>query len=452
MQNKNIDNSISKDSLSTDGGNPPAGGKGASIEIHNEEVREIMKEIPGSIIRWGLVIIFLIFISIIIGSYFFQFKEIVSAPLVITTTNPPAPIISKASGRITRWFVSDGQLVNKGDYIALIKNSTNLEDFYQAKDIILYLDSTEIKDNLEFPMPEKLILGELQEMYNLLYNNRVNYNNYLHENFIPQKIGLLRQQMLKQEQHYQLSQQQKKMMQQELEITKKGLERHQSLLNKGGVSESQIEEAKARVIQSERGYLNFIASLKSAEINRINQERSLLELQEQHHKNMAQFEMNISNSIQSLKNQFKNWRDNYLLSAPIAGMITLTTFWSENHVISAGERLATVVPDDNSIIICRAIVPSSGIGKVKIGQKVNIKLTGYPYMEHGMLTGEVSSVSLVPEKEGYILEIRLSDGMMSSYSEHLQLVQEMDGTAEIIADEMRMIYRFINPLKTVLNK
>ena len=69
-----------------------------------------------------------------------------------------------------------------------------------------------------------------------------------------------------------------------------------------------------------------------------------------------------------------------------------------------------------------------------------------------MLTGEVSSVSLVPEKEGYILVIRLNDGMMSSYSEQLKLVQEMDGTAEIIADKMRMIYRFINPLKMLFNK
>ena len=73
-------------------------------------------------------------------------------------------------------------------------------------------------------------------------------------------------------------------------------------------------------------------------------------------------------------------------------------------------------------------------------------------MEHGMLTGEVSMVSLVPEKEGYIVEIRLNEGMMSSYSEQLKLVQEMDGTAEIIADEMRMIYRFINPLKMLFDK
>lgn len=424
-----------------------------NIEIHNEEVREIMKEIPSSIIRRGLAIIFLIFVSIIIGSYFFQFKEIVSAPLVITTTNPPAPIICKASGRITRWFVSDGQRIERGDNIALIKNSTNIEDFYWAENIVLQMDSLKIKDNLDkVVLPEKLVLGELQDIYNQLYNNWNNYKGYIESNFLPQKIELLRQQMVKQEQHYQLTLQQQKMMEEELEITRNGLKRYESMLNKGGVSEVQIEEARGRVIQSERAYISFIASVKTTEINLISQKRSLLELQEQHHKEVEQFEQDISDNIRTLKNQFKNWRENYLLSSPIKGTVTLTTFWSENHVVNAGERLATVVPNDSSLIICRSIVPSSGIGKIEIGQQVNIKLTGYPYMEHGMLTGKVSTVSLVPEKEGYVVEIKLNEGMLSSYSEQLNLVQEMDGSAEIITDEMRMIYRFINPLKMLFYK
>ena len=427
--------------------------KKQNIEIHNEEVREIMKEIPGSIIRWGLAIIFLIFVSIIIGSYFLKFKEIVSAPLIITTTNPPAPIISKASGRITHWFVSDGQTVERGDNVALIKNSTNIEDFYRAENIVLQLDSLIIKDNLnQVVLLEKLELGELQDIYNQLYNNWNNYKDYIEFNYLPQKIELLRHQMVKQEQHYQLTLQQQKMMEEELEITRKGLKRYESMLNKGGVSEVQIEEARGRVIQSERAFTSFIASVKTTEINLISQKRSLLELQEQHSKEIEQFEQNISDNIRTLKNQFKNWRDNYLLTSPINGTVTLTTFWSENHVVNAGERLATVVPNDSSLIICRAIVPSSGIGKVEIGQQVNIKLAGYPYMEHGMLTGEVSNISLVPEKEGYFIEIRLNEGMISSYSEQLKLVQEMDGTAEIITDEMRMIYRFINPLKMLFDR
>jgi len=114
--------------------------------------------------------------------------------------------------------------------------------------------------------------------------------------------------------------------------------------------------------------------------------------------------------------------------------------------------LATVVPVDSSVVICRAIVSSAGIGKIEPGQRVHIKLSGYPYMQHGILTGYVQSVSLVPEQEGYIIEIRLEKGMLSSYSEHLKLVQEMDGTAEIITREMRMIYRFINPLRAQLGQ
>ncbi len=427
--------------------------KKQNIEIHNEEVREIMKEIPGSIIRWGLAIIFLIFVSVIVGSYFFNFKEIVSAPLVITTANPPAPIITRASGRIAHWFVSDGQIVEKGDNIALIKNATKLEDFYLAESFMLRLDSLNIGANLhKLVLPEKLVLGELQEGYNRFYKNWENYRDYVENEFLPQKIQLLSQQVEKQKQYYALSQQQQKMMKEELEIAENGYHRYETMLEKGGVSEAQMEQARSRVIQAERGYTGFMASLKTTEIGIINQNRSLLEMQEQHHKNIGQFRVNIRDNIRTLKNQFENWRAKYLLSSPIGGTVTLTKFWSENHVVSTGERLATIVPGDRSRIICRAIVPSVGIGKVEVGQQVNIKLSGYPYMEHGMLTGIVSTISLVPEKEGYVVEIGLSSGMMSSYSEQLKLVQEMEGTAEIITDEMRMIYRFINPLKMLFDK
>jgi len=269
---------------------------------------------------------------------------------------------------------------------------------------------------------------------------------------MPKKIEMLRQQMVKQEEHYLLTLLQQKLMEDEIDIIRKQYRRFENMLDKGGVSEIQIEQAKERVIQSERTYTNYLASKKNTEISLISQKRSLLELQEQHHKEIEQLELCILDNIRTLKNQFKYWRVNYLLSSPIRGTVTLTKFWSENHVVQVGERLATVVPKDSSVIICRAIVPSSGIGKIKIGQQVNIKLAGYPYMEHGLLNGTVSSISLVPEEEGYFVEIRLNEGMMSSYSEKLQFVQEMDGTAEIAVAEMRMIYRFINPLKMLFDR
>jgi ribosomal protein L11 methylase PrmA len=98
----------------------------------------------------------------------------------------------------------------------------------------------------------------------------------------------------------------------ELDISRNGLGRYLSLLDKGGVSESQIEEARARVIQAERGYTSFLASLKTTEISLLSQERSLLDLEEQHHKELERFELDISDNIRTLKNLMRSWRNNYL--------------------------------------------------------------------------------------------------------------------------------------------
>ena len=87
-----------------------------------------------------------------------------------------------------------------------------------------------------------------------------------------------------------------------------------------------------------------------------------------------------------------------------------------------------------------------------MGQKVHMKLSGFPYLEFGILKGTVSSISLVPEKEGYIAGIDLDDGMTTSYQQQLKFIQQMDGTAEIITKKMRLITRLINPLKVFFKK
>ncbi len=428
------------------------------IEIHNEEVREIMQEIPGAVIRWGLSVIFIIFFVVIIGSYFFKFKDIVTVSMTITTTNPPAPMICKAGGRISNWFVRDGNNVENGDKIALIQNSTDINDLFIAEGYITELDScSQIQDCLnKFHLPTKLELGEMQQTYEDLYNNWNNYRIYVENNFLPRKIKLLVKQVKKQKEQYKLALLQQNMLAYELHNTQKKMPVYKDLLELKGISQGEFGDQENKIIESKRQYINYVASIKSTEMSMISQNRSLLDLQEQYFNDVDKFEQNISNDIRTLIFQFKEWKDKYLLTSPIKGKVTLTKFWSVNHVVSAGDRIATIIPSNQTDIICRAIVPSSGIGKVQIGQSVLVKLSGYPYMEHGTLKGMVKSISLVPEKgadnEGYIVEIGLNEGMITNYKERLKLVQEMDGTADIITSEMRMIYRLINPLRMIFSK
>ncbi len=54
----------------------------------------------------------------------------------------------------------------------------------------------------------------------------------------------------------------------------------------------------------------------------------------------------------------------------------------------------------------KALLPVQGSGKVKVGQRVNVRLTNFPDQEFGYLIGRVESISNIPTPEGfYVLEI-----------------------------------------------
>ena len=61
-------------------------------------------------------------------------------------------------------------------------------------------------------LPGKLVLGELQEAYNRFYRNWNDYKDYVENDFLSQKIDLLRRQMKKQQQYCELSLQQEEIL------------------------------------------------------------------------------------------------------------------------------------------------------------------------------------------------------------------------------------------------
>ena len=93
-----------------------------------------------------------------------------------------------------------------------------------------------------------------------------------------------------------------------------------------------------------------------------------------------------------------------------------------------------------------------GAGKVKVGQKVNIKFVNYPYMEYGIVRGIIKTISLIPIESNYTVEVEFPQGLKTNYNKTLVFTQEMQGSAEIITEDIRLIERFLNPLKAVWKK
>ena len=422
----------------------------SNLESHSEEVQDIMSFIPNRVIRWGLTVIFAVFAMLIIGSYYFKSPEIISAPMVLTTKNPPVSLISKSTGKIERLFAVDGQDVIEKGNIALINNPTNFAQYLVLKKELAgcFRIGEWDKQVFAFDLSENLTLGELQTSYGPFLKNLNIFKQYLTQNFLPQKIALINKQIVKHQEYYQTLLDQVEIQRNDLALSEKSFTRDSSLYLKKIISDSEYDKSRQQFLSKKSAFVGFLAALRETESSILQMQSSRVELEMQHEKELSDFRLLLDESKQNLENQIHEWEEKYLVASPIKGKLTFTSIWSINQEVKTGELIATVIPVEPSAIIAKAVIPPSGFGKVEVGQRVNIKLSGFPYMEFGMLKGIIRSISLVPDSRGYIAEIELSEGMSSSYHrENLKFIQQMDGPAEIITKEMRLITRLINPLR-----
>jgi len=81
---------------------------------------------------------------------------------------------------------------------------------------------------------------------------------------------------------------------------------------------------------------------------------------------------------------------------------------------------------------------------------VQIRFSNFPPSEFGIVKAKIDQISLLPEDSYYIVEVSLTDGLKTSYGATLEFHPEMQGNAEIITEDVRLIMRIMRPLKALL--
>ena len=164
----------------------------------------------------------------------------------------------------------------------------------------------------------------------------------------------------------------------------------------------------------------------------------------------------LQNTIQAynqLKKEIADWDLNFVLRSSIKGKVSYFQVWSENQVVSIGEELFSVIPTSNSNYIAKLKVAALNSGKIKSNQDVVIRLANYPDREFGILKGKLSTISLIPTKEGVLLlDAKLTNGLQTSYKKQINFQQEMTGTADIITEDLRLLERFLYQFRDIFRR
>jgi HlyD family secretion protein len=418
--------------------------------IYSDPVKEIMGNPPRRILRWGTTILFGVFLLFLIFTWLLRYPDTVPAPVEITTLNPPVVLFSKVTGRIKNLPVKEKDSVKTGQLLAVIETTASIEEVTMLKQIV----DTINKPSSLSPgiMPAFSELGEIQGFWGSFQTSLSDFYNYVTNDFYGSKITSVSEE-INGIQEYIGRVRVKEILyadNQRLEVKK--YQRDSSLYSSGVFSESELEKSRQILnrINIELQDVRLDYSLKSIELA----ERKQL-LQDYRIKKVEERERYYSvlnESLLNLKAQIKMWENTYLLVSPVGGIVAFTRFWNENQSVVKDEPVLSIVPLEPGDYIGRINLRMQRSGKVDTGQVVNIKLSGYPYLEYGIVRGIVKSKSLVPTGDAYVIEIKFPGGLTTLYGRKLDFTQNMQGTAEIITEDLRLLQKIVNPFRYQISK
>ena len=92
-----------------------------------EEIQEIMGRPPGWMLRWGILVIFLIVCALLIGCYFIRLPQTLPIKVYARTDIQSDSTFAKSNGHIASIMKSNSTVITKGDTILSCSNDTCMD-------------------------------------------------------------------------------------------------------------------------------------------------------------------------------------------------------------------------------------------------------------------------------------------------------------------------------------
>lgn len=424
-----------------------------NLNLRSEEVQEILGKPPRWIVRVGISIIFVVVAELFVGSYFLKYPDILPAPITVTTENLPAGVMAMTTGKIDSIAVAEKQTVKEGELLAIVRNPARYEDVMMVKRMLDESDTCAV----ETCHGASLQLGEIQSAFTAFDNALTDYRHFVEMDYHNRKIKVIQKQISAQRSLLQKTINQLNISRKQFSAAQKLFEIDSTLYSKSALSLVDYQSAR-------NSFLQQLSSLESSKMSVDNQqmsilqfEQSIFDLEQQRIDEEQRLTSALTTAKEQLSAQIRQWEQTYLLVAPCDGKVTFTKYWQKNQNVGAGEVLVTIVPDGDTKVIGKILLPQQGAGKVKVGQTVNVKLDNFPYLEYGMVKVCIRNISMVPVQvdentKAYMLEVEFPENLVTTYGKELTFSQEMTGTAEIITEDLRLLDKFINPIRAVIKK
>jgi multidrug resistance efflux pump len=415
-------------------------------ELHSEEIQEIINRPPSWLVHSGISL-FLALLSIFFAScWMIKYPDVIPATFTLVASNAPRSVITRSDGKLQRILVRDGQHVNQQQILAFMESTASHEQINllekNIQQLATHIEQGHWESVNRLSIDSYDMLGEIQGDFQAFAQNLAKLKTFLNCGYHMQKRSLLQSELADFKDLEQNIIEQLQLQRQDLTLGKDEFKVQERLFGDRVISSLEYKKEKSKLLAREMPVKSLTASLIQNRSSQTAKRKEILELDNA----IAESKANFRQALQTFKSNIEFWKQQYVLLAPVAGRVSFAAPWQEQQHLTVGQELLTIEPPENGL---RGLVKLSqgNLGKIKEGQKVLIKLDGYPYHEFGLIEGTLSKISTTPGRDSsYWGYVALPHQLKTEYGRKLTYRSGLSGTAEVVTADRRLITRLISTM------
>ncbi|TCJ19599.1 HlyD family efflux transporter periplasmic adaptor subunit [Flaviaesturariibacter flavus] len=421
-------------------------------DIISDEVREIVSYRPNWMVRHGSFVFFMVLLSIVLLTVFIQYPDQVKGSARIVALNAPKTSVARSQGTITGIFVKSGERVSAGQRLALLENTADYREVVQLQawlqKEVAAVNAGNV-DHLTNINPVHLAnLGDLQDPYQSFVHEWNELRQFFGNGYYQKKKFALQRDLLFTAEIKKNIGRQEELSRQEKHLQETEFIAYDSLAKERFVAPIELNKYRTALLQKDQNLAQTEAQIINSDMSAHNKQKELLDMQ----KAVADQHQKFMTALLLLKSEIEKWNQRYVLTAPETGTVFLLSPIQPGMQVSNGEELFYVQPAVTTYY-AQLMAGQAGLGKIKEGQRVRLKVDNYPSEQYGNLKGIVTSISSFPNRrDSFLVQVRLPEGLTTSYRKDLFFRNNMLASAEIITDNRKLFDRFFDPLRTLWNQ
>lgn len=418
------------------------------IRNRSDEVQEILGTPPSWIVRWGTTVAFLSLCCLVFIGWVIRIPDTLPAEVSIKSTSEPIRIQLDPEDRNFTLLVEDGDTVRQGSRLALCGDEAELSHVMLLERAIDSIRQYSELELLRYRPIRKLELGELQPVYTRFLQVFEEFRTEAEEAYGYRDATSLSEEIAGLKQSIELEEERLRNRRKRLRTLNDmiGKLKNDYLSKRISYEEYMKERSAIYDLENQVNLIELGMNDKKQLLRKL--EDRQLASREKENKDDRDRIGELRVSLDLMEQSIRDWKLRHIVTAPENGWVALPSGYSTGkRYVNSGKEVLSIIPfrEKNAELEAEANLPLMGSGKVRAGQRVIIKLEGYPAEEFGFIEGRVKSKPLYAGTDEYLLlPLSLSDGLLTSRGQLIQYEYLMKGQAEIIVEEKRFLERLFS--------